>query len=110
MEINGKEIRVRVTGKTLVLFKEEFKKDLFKAMENLSKEQDMVSLFEIVYIIATQDENPRPNYLEFVDGLALGDVLNEGFVEELTEALNKSMNATKITDVSKSHKKKATEK
>lgn len=103
MQINGKEVEVKITGKTLILFKQEFKKDMFAAIRDLNEE--ITNVFEIVYIVAKQSdpEFPYKNYDEFMDNTNIGDIINEDSMAELSKALEKSLTPTK--DVKKKAKK-----
>lgn len=104
MQINGKEIELKITGKTLILFKQEFKKDMFAAIRDLNEE--ITNVFEIMYILAKQSdaEFQYKNYDEFMENVNIGDILNEDAMKELTSVLEKSLTP------SKEIKKKVTKK
>lgn len=99
MNIKGNEVEVKVTAKTLVLYKQTFKKDLFKTLNNFSENPDYTDLFEIAYILTKQNSNVNCSYADYLDtfvsDLNLGDVMNEETLTEITNAITTSMETTK---------------
>lgn len=79
MKINDKEYKLKYTGKTLVVYKEEFGKDLLLECGKLKEEFDFVSIFQICWAMAKTYDNSIPNFNEFMDSIDdIQDVIMNG--------------------------------
>ena len=99
MEIKGKEVEIKITGKTLLMYKQVFKKDFFNAVSKMAENVSYTDMFEIVYILYKQAIGDGASYSDyenvFMEDLNIGDVLSEETQSELSEAITKSMTTSK---------------
>lgn len=90
MKINEKEYKLTFNGLTLVLYKQEFHKDLLATISKIGdEEQDFVSVLEIIWAMAKSNkENNAPNFEDFVASITnLSSVLSKDTMDELTEVV-----------------------
>lgn len=99
MKIKGKEVDIKITGETLIHYKQVFKKDFLKTIQKLGEEMDYTDMFEIVYILYKEASKDGMSYSDyenvFMKDLSLGEVLSEDAMTEISSAIAVSMGTTK---------------
>lgn len=88
MKINEREIELKVTGYTLLCYKEEFHKDFLTCVENLENVigSDYLAIFEMVWAMAKSSDESIPSFKEFMKSSSITDVLSRGTMEEIKKA------------------------
>ena len=87
MLLNGKEYKLKVSGGTLLTYKEEFKKNIFETMKRMSKEVDYYDLFEVLYAILKSGKQIDCSFEEFMYSLNPQEVLGAEQGTEIFSAL-----------------------
>lgn len=96
MIINGKDYKLSYTGETLLIYKEEFNKDLLLESQKLTKNFDFVSIFEICWAMAKTNDKDIPNFREFMANVDVSEVLSDTrVIDEMTKTLIKDRTTTK---------------
>lgn len=100
MEIDGREIPMRISGATPILYRNEFKKDMLVSMTELNKVQDdgdsvtipegaIESLLEMAYIMAKQgDSSMKKSFVEWLDELSFDAIMSGGVLEAVVKMFN----------------------
>lgn len=101
MKINEKEYKLKYTGKTLVVYKEEFGKDMLMEARKIRDNFDFVSIFEICWAMAKTYDGTIPSFDEFMDSITdLTSIIGDGnLIKEMGEALAKG--GTPIKEIKK---------
>ena len=95
MKINEKEYKLKLTGYTLVVYKEQFHKDMFSAIAELEKGIDVVSLMEIIWAFAKSSDKSIPDFEEFTSSITdLSSLLSKENFSELTSIIKSSSQRT----------------
>ena len=93
MEFNGTEVEVKITGKTLILYKQAFKEDMLGSLL-IDGHIDYVSVMKYLYIFEKQMGHDVPSkFNDYADGLAIGDVMD--IAPEIIKAVNESAKSSK---------------
>lgn len=97
MRINEKDYNLRYSGKTLVIYKEEFGKDMLIECGKIKEEFDFVSIFQICWAMAKTCDNSIPCFTDFMDQIEdiQSVILNGELLAEMGRALNKDGKPTK---------------
>lgn len=66
MKINEKEYKLSYTGETLLIYKEEFNKDMIMEADKLKQNFDFVSMCEFVWSMAKTNDKTIPPFKEFM--------------------------------------------
>lgn len=93
MIINGKNYTLKATGKTLLLYKEEFGKNMFEALKNVSKddEDSIETCFKMIWALSKTTDDSLPSFKEWFSELPLNEikkVLSNGYKEVLEVIYN----------------------
>lgn len=96
MKINGKEYELRITGKTLLVYKETFKKNLLNVERGLiNGTYDALDIYEIVYaILKASGQMDGRTYSQFVEDTLPSEVLGDEAMDAITEAIVGMFNTT----------------
>ena len=95
MKINEKEYKLNITGYTLVIYKEKFKKDLFKSLNTFKEDIDMVSILEILWACIKSSYSDVPDFEEFASSIEnVGMLLSKETFTELSECIKRSSKRT----------------
>lgn len=93
MEINGRKVEPRINGKTLILYKQTFKKDMLGSLLN-NGQIDYVTVMEYMYIFEKQDGNDVPaKFMDYVDSLDISEVM--AVTPDLIAKVNESIKSKK---------------
>lgn len=91
MKINEKEYNLELTGYTLVVYKQEFKKDLFSAITEMEKGIDLVTLLEILWAFLKCADSSTPNFEEFSKSITdIKHIMSKEVMGELIGIIKKS--------------------
>ena len=88
MLLNGKEYKLKVSGGTLLTYKEEFRKNIFETMKGMAKGLDYYDLFEVLYAILKSNKYIDCSYEEFMNNLDPREILGGDQYGEIFSALN----------------------
>lgn len=90
MQLNGKEVELRITGKTLLVYKESFKKNLMNVMRTIvNGTYDALDIYEIVYaILKSNGEMSGTSFDSFVEQTNPSSVIGEKAFSEILNAVN----------------------
>ena len=88
MLLNGKEYKLKVSGGTLLTYKEEFNKNIFETMKNMVDSLDYYDLFEVLYAILKSSKQIDCSYREFMDETNPSEVVGAEQGIEIFTALN----------------------
>lgn len=96
MKINEKEYTLRMSGKTLVIYKEEFKKDmLLETNRFVSKGlEDMTLLMELAYALIKTTSDDIGTYMEFVDEINPSEFFSVENVQEIVLTIRRDREPT----------------
>ncbi|MBQ0113746.1 MAG: hypothetical protein KBT03_11510 [Bacteroidales bacterium] len=88
MKINEKEYKLELTGYTLVVYKQEFHRDLFNAIAELDNNIDVVAIMEIAWAFIKSSNNDVPSFNEFAKSIKdITSFLSKETIEEMTNAI-----------------------
>lgn len=88
MKINDKEYKLSYTGTTLLLYKEEFNKDMILEADRLRKDFDFVSLCEFIWAMAKTNDESIGTFKEFMASIKNPtEVITPKLMEELISTL-----------------------
>ena len=100
IKIDGKEIPMRISGATPILYRNEFHKDMLVSMTELNKSNvdgdtltipdgAIETLLEMAYIMAKQgDPSLKTPYVEWLDSISFEAILNGGVLEAVMNMFN----------------------
>lgn len=95
MEINGRQVEPRINGKTLILYKQTFKRDMLGSLIS-DGQLDYVVAMEYLYIFEKQDGHEIPaRFNDYVDTLDIAEVM--ACTNELIKGVNDSIKSKKKT-------------
>lgn len=95
MEINGRKVEPRINGKTLILYKQTFKKDMLGSLL-VNGQIDYVVVMEYMYIFEMQDGHDIPTkFMDYVDSLDVSEIMANG--PDLVRAVTESIKSKKKT-------------
>ena len=98
--IDGKEIPMRISGATPILYRNEFHKDMLVSMSELNKtttdetsitipEGAVETLLEMAYIMAKQgDSKLKKPFVEWLDEMSFDAILSGGLLEAVMKMFN----------------------
>ncbi|MBQ0111919.1 MAG: hypothetical protein KBT03_02205 [Bacteroidales bacterium] len=97
MKINEKEYKLKYTGRTLVIYKEEFGKDLILECKYLKDNFNFVSVFEICWAMAKTYDDSIPSFNEFMDSIddVQNVIMNGDLLAEMGKVIDKDGSPTK---------------
>lgn len=88
MIYNEKDYNLALTGYTLVLYKQEFHKDLFTALTKFNNNFDSVSWLEIIWAMLKSSNDNFPNFKNFVSSITdLSTMFTKENIEEMTNVI-----------------------
>lgn len=93
MEINGRVVEPKINGKTLILYKQTFKKDMLGSLV-VDGQVDYVGAMEYLYIFEKQEGHDVPaRFSDYVDTLDISEVME--CLPELVKGVNDSVKSKK---------------
>lgn len=94
MLINGKEIKLNLTGNVVLVYKETFKKDFFTASANFLRDGALTDALEMVYAFCKAQDPAFMPYKEYMNSIHLGDIIGVDGQSELLEAINDGLSTS----------------
>jgi len=94
MILNEKEYKLKVTGGTLLTYKQEFKKNIFDTLKSMAEGLDYYDLFELLYALLKSGKQIDLSYEEFMDSINPQEILGTDQALEIYEALNEMFENT----------------
>lgn len=99
MYLNGKNYELKATGGTLLIYKEEFKKNMLSTIQHLDKVgEDITVAFEIIWALIKTADNDTPHFKEWFNDIPFGEItrfISSGNFNEIYEAINEGFAPTK---------------
>lgn len=98
MKINEKEYSLRFSGKTLIIFKEEFGEDMLLLVNKLLNDglDDMTLLFKITYAMIKTNGYDIENFMDWCDSISnINELLSEKSINEILTTLAKDRTPNK---------------
>lgn len=92
MKINEKEYSLRFSGKTLIIFKEEFGEDMLLLTNKLLKSgvDDITLIFKLAYAMIKTNGYDIENFVDWCDSITdINEFLNEKTMNEILTTLAK---------------------
>lgn len=93
MKINDKEYKLKYTGKTLWLYKQEFKTDLIADCKKVKENFDIVIILQVCWAMMKSGDESAPEFQEYLDYV---DITSPTLLQEMNDCLDKFGSATKI--------------
>lgn len=98
MKINGKDYSLRFSGKTLMIFKEEFGEDLMLLTSKMLSKgiEDTTLLFKLVYAMIKTNGYDVGEFMDWCDGIEdVQSMISESALKEIFTTLSKDRTPTK---------------
>lgn len=92
MIINGKEYKINMNGYTLVLYKQEFHKDIFASLIGMKDSIDVATFIELSWAMAKSYNKNIPSFEEFASSITdIKGVFTKENISEITEVIKGCM-------------------
>lgn len=99
MLLNGKNYELKATGGTLLIFKEEFGKNMFTVISHLDEiNKDIDIAFEIIWAMAKTTDKTIPSFVDWYSSIPFAEItkfITNGDFKEIFEAINSSFEPSK---------------
>lgn len=99
MRFNEKDYSLKLTGLTLLIYKEEFGRDLLSDINEL--QNDYIVAFKIVWAMAKAGDESFPAFRKFMGDVDFATFDMQAIVEEMKETINNGMRTTKQSNNAK---------
>lgn len=93
MKINDKEYNLKYTGRTLLIYKEQFHSDMMVDCQKIKDSFNMLTLMQICWAMLKAGDKEAPDYEEFLDNVEVNDT---SMIEEMNACLFRDGSVTKV--------------